>query len=173
MARHRSPSSTAMPVAPDALPRCPRHLSDRARTEWRRIATPLYRMGVLSVTDRAALAAYCQAWARWVEAEENLAKGPPLVRTPSGYVQQSPWLTVANKQLEVMARFMAELGLSPSARARLRLPESGADADMKIEFITIIGAEDGTEKNLDGKQVEGAAAGDETPMRVLPNSDRR
>ena len=58
VARRRSSASAEdMPVAPDALPRCPAHLSDVARKEWRRIATPLYRMGVLSVTDRAALAA--------------------------------------------------------------------------------------------------------------------
>jgi P27 family predicted phage terminase small subunit len=93
-----------MPVAPDALSRCLSHLLEVARKEWRRLATPLYRMGVLSVTDRAALAAYCVAWSHWVEAEEHLAKGPPLIKTPSGYVQQSPWLSIANKQLEIMAR---------------------------------------------------------------------
>ena len=32
--------------------------------------------------DRAALAAYCQAWGRWVEAEERLRETPPLVKTP-------------------------------------------------------------------------------------------
>nr|WP_296430300.1 phage terminase small subunit P27 family [Roseovarius sp. BRH_c41] len=106
-------------------------------------------MGVLSVTDRAALAAYCQAWARWVEAEEHLAKGPALIKTPSGYVQQSPWLTVANKQLEIMGRFMAELGLSPSARARLRLPEGGADDSTSIKIITLIAAENEGESKTD------------------------
>lgn len=160
IARHRSPSAKEIPVAPDALPRCPNHLSDRARKEWRRLATPLYRMGVLSVTDRAALAAYCQAWARWVEAEEHLAKGPPLIRTPSGYVQQSPWLAVANKQLEIMGRFMAELGLSPSARARLRLPEAGTASAPKIEFITLIGAEEKDEADRDVSSVQVGVSGD-------------
>lgn len=153
VARHRSPDTRDMPVAPDALPRCPAHLTDVARKEWRRIATPLYRMGVLSVTDRAALAAYCQAWARWVEAEEHLAKGPPLIKTPSGYVQQSPWLTVANKQLDIMSRFMAELGLSPSARARLRVPAGMASHDpvTKIQFVTVYRDDDGNlqERPLD------------------------
>lgn len=129
-----------MPVAPDAMPRCPPHLNAVARKEWRRLATPLFEMGVLSVTDRAALAGYCAAWARWVEAEEHLAKGPPLLKTPSGYVQQSPWLGIANKQLEIMARFMAELGLTPSARARLRLPGSatgeGAVSTLQVVMMS-------------------------------------
>ena len=108
------------PVPPKALPRCPDHLCDVARREWRRLATPLHRMGVLTVVDRAAFAAYCQAYGRWVEAERKLKETPLLLKTPSGYIQQSPWLSVSNKQLELMGRYMVELGLTPSARTRLK-----------------------------------------------------
>ena len=76
-------------------------------------------MGVLTTMDRAALAAYCQAYGRWVEAEERLRETPMLFKTPSGYVQQSPWLGIANKQLEIMGRYMVELGMTPAARSRL------------------------------------------------------
>jgi len=54
-----------------------------------------------------------------VEAEQRLKETPPILRMPSGYIQQSPWLTIANKERELMARYMAELGLTPSARSRL------------------------------------------------------
>jgi P27 family predicted phage terminase small subunit len=101
------------------LPTCPPHLNPAAAAEWRRIAKALQRAGVLTTFDRAALAAYCQAWGRWVEAEERLRETPPLVKTPSGYVQQSPWLTIAHKQLELMGRYMVELGLTPAARSRV------------------------------------------------------
>ena len=107
------------PVPPDALPRCPAHLAPVARAEWRRVARTLHTMGVLTTIDRAALAAYCQAYARWVEAEEKLKETPPLLKTPSGYVQQSPWLGIANKQLELMGRYMYELGMTPAARSRV------------------------------------------------------
>jgi P27 family predicted phage terminase small subunit len=100
------------------LPTCPAHLNAAATAEWRRIAKALQRAGVFTTFDRAALAAYCQAWGRWVEAEERLRETPPLVRTPNGHVQQSPWLTIANKQLELMGRYMVELGLTPAARSR-------------------------------------------------------
>lgn len=105
------------------------------------------------MTDRAALAAHCQAWARWVETAEHLAKGPPLIKTPSGYVQQSPWLTIANEQLELMSRFMAELGLSPSVRARLRLPETnGAGQQPVIIFRTIYEDKDGVARLQYGRR---------------------
>ena len=53
------------------------------------------------------------------EAELKLAETPAILRMPSGYIQQSPWLTIANKQLELMARYMTELGLTPASRSRL------------------------------------------------------
>jgi P27 family predicted phage terminase small subunit len=135
-------------VPPDALPRCPAHLSDVARKEWRRLARPLYEMGVLSITDRAALAAYCQAYARWVEAEQKLKETPLLLKTPSGYVQQSPWLSISNKQLELMGRYMAELGLTPSARSRVRRsPDEAVHEPIKVVFRTVYDAKDETQKD--------------------------
>jgi hypothetical protein len=53
------------------------------------------------------------------ETEERLAETPMLVRTPSGYVQQSPRLGIINKQLELMGRYMTELGLTPASRSRV------------------------------------------------------
>ena len=122
----------AEPTAPDALPRCPEHLAPVAKAEWRRVARTLHGMGVLTTIDRAALAAYCQAYARWVEAEHRLRETPPLVKTPSGYVQQSPWLAIANKQLELMGRYMTELGMTPASRSRV----AGLDPRMQVPEIS-------------------------------------
>ncbi len=67
-----------------------------------------------------------------------------LLKTPSGYVQQSPWLSVANKQLEVMGRYMSELGLTPASRARLDISqESSSDRVTTIEFVTVYTDKDG------------------------------
>ena len=111
------------PVPPQELPDCPAHLNAEAREEWHRLAEMLYRIGVLTIVDRAVLAAYCQSWGRWVEAEEKLKTTPMLLKTATGYVQQSPWLSIANKQLELMGRFMTELGLTPAARSRIKTAE--------------------------------------------------
>ena len=71
-------------------------------------------MGVLTIFDRAALAAYCQAYGPWAEAEERLRETPMIFKTPSGYVQQSPWLGIVHKQLELMGRYMTKLGMTPA-----------------------------------------------------------
>ncbi len=127
-----------------ALPRCPAHLSAAARREWRRLASPLHDAGLLTVADRGALAAYCQTYARWVEAEERLKETPALIKAPSGYPQQSPWLSIANKQLELMGRYMAELGLTPSARSRLPGTQDAGNMPTVIEFVSVYEHADGS-----------------------------
>lgn len=121
----KRPINGREPQPPASQPSCPAHLSPTAKAEWKRLAQTLNRIGVLTQIDRAALAAYCQAYGRWVEAEKKLKETPVLLKTPAGYVQQSPWLTVSNKQMELMAKYMAELGLTPSSRTRLAVQMPG------------------------------------------------
>jgi P27 family predicted phage terminase small subunit len=100
-------------------PTCPSHLCPSAKAEWKRLASQLVILRILTDLDRAALAAYCQAYGRWVEAERKLTETPMLLKMPSGYVQQNPWLTIANKQLELMHKYLSEFGLSPVSRSRV------------------------------------------------------
>lgn len=144
----------AEPVPPEGLPDCPEHLSEIARDEWMRIAGDLHAMGVLTTVDRAALAAYCQCYGRWVEAEGKLREGPAMIRTPSGYVQQNPWLPVANKQLELMGRYMAELGITPAARSRVRaLIEEANPPDLPPTIKVVFQSSDGICRDTDGNVV--------------------
>ena len=72
------------------------------------------------------------------------------IACPSGYFQQNPWLTIANKQLELMQKFMAELGLTPVARTRVHaVPpnqpkpwEFGLAPGERSKFEGLIGARD-------------------------------
>lgn len=145
----------AEPQPPTAKPTCPRHLGAIARTEWQRLAGVLHRMGVLTQVDRAALAAYCACYGRWVEAERRLAETPALIRTPSGHVQQSPWLSIANRQMELMGRYMAELGLTPASRSRVAAYSEVAASDRvdKIQFVVVYEGRNGElyEAPLHGK----------------------
>lgn len=109
-----------------SIPTCPAHLSPTAKAEWKRLAQEMHRLGIISQLDRAALAAYCQAYGRWVEAERKLKETPTLIKLPSGYIQPSPWLGIANKSQELMHKFLGELGLSPVSRSRVhKLPSLG------------------------------------------------
>jgi P27 family predicted phage terminase small subunit len=139
----------AEPQPPKDLPDCPPHLSEVARAEWDRVAETLHDIGVLTTVDRAALAAYCQAYGRWVEAEEQMRKTPAMLKTPSGYVQQSPWLSVANKQLELMGRFAIELGMTPASRTRVATLLKD-EQDEPLEVLIRIVSPDGTVRDREG-----------------------
>lgn len=60
----------------------------------------LYRMGVLTVVDRAALAAYCIAWAVMVQATEKLETQDLVIQTTFNNLVQNPWLQVRNRAME-------------------------------------------------------------------------
>lgn len=121
-------------------PTCPSHLCPPAKAEWKRLATQLTVLRILTELDRAALAAYCQAYGRWVEAERKLHETPMLLKLPSGYVQQNPWLTIANKQLELMHKYLTEFGLSPVARSRVSLAGAGSKPWTGGKFAGLLGA---------------------------------
>lgn len=108
------------PDVPTGIPEKPAHLSEAAAKEWDIVAPQLHDAGLLSPIDRAVLAAYCQAFGRWAEAEEALKTHGPLVKSPSGFPMVSPYLTVANKAFEQMAKMAVEFGMSPSSRSRVK-----------------------------------------------------
>jgi P27 family predicted phage terminase small subunit len=117
----KRPLNPCEPRVAKKTPTCPAHLCPPAKAEWKRLAAQLAVLSVLTELDRAALAAYCQAYGRWVEAERKLHETPMLIKLPSGFVQQNPWLTIANKQLELMHKFLTEFGLSPVSRSRVSI----------------------------------------------------
>lgn len=107
------------------LPMPPEFMNDDARLEWERIAPEVYHLGLLTVADVQTLAAYCQAFGRWMQAERALAKMKDqptnglMMRTTSGNWIQNPLVGTANKAARDMMRYASEFGLTPAARARL------------------------------------------------------
>ncbi|TWU03061.1 Phage terminase, small subunit [Symmachiella macrocystis] len=116
----KRPLNAREPHAKPEVPDCPEHLDDIARAEWFRTAKVLIDMGLLTLADRSALAAYCVAYSRWVHAEEQVKKYGTIVKSPAkGFPMKSPYLTVADQAMEAMRKLMVEFGLTPSSRSRI------------------------------------------------------
>lgn len=111
------------PPADTGLPSCPAHVQNEARREWRRISRHLANIGLLTKIDRAALAAYCVAYGRWSDAEMQVTRLGAVVKTVNGNLIQNPYLAVANRSMEQMARLAAEFGMTPSSRSRVQVAE--------------------------------------------------
>jgi P27 family predicted phage terminase small subunit len=118
------------------LPSPPAHLSKEAKKEWRRSGRFLLEMGLISELDRAAFAAFCAVWGRWVEAEVALNTHGVLIKSPSGYPMQSPYLAVANRALDQMRSLLAEFGMSPASRSRVTAAPPAAEEDPFEAFLS-------------------------------------
>ena len=133
------PLNTKEPKPEKKAPRCPSWLEDEAKKEWKRMAKVLEQMGLLTEMDMAAFAGYCQSYARWKEAEEFIEKHGTIVKTPSGYWQQVPQVSIAQQNLKTMLKFCSEFGLTPSSRSRMIAGEAKeADVD-EMEFLLMTG----------------------------------
>ena len=120
------------PVPTMLRPDAPAFLSPDAAEEWVRISDDLARMGLLSGLDRGGLAAVCQAWGRWLQAERALARMKNeadglIIKTKSGNMIQNPLVGVANKAMSDYMRYAAEFGMTPSARTRISVGDGVGD----------------------------------------------
>jgi P27 family predicted phage terminase small subunit len=116
-------------------PKCPAWLDNEAKKEWRRMSKQLNALGILTEIDMAAFAGYCQAFARWKEAEEFITKHGTIVKAPSGYWQQVPQVSIAQTYLKIMNKFCEEFGLTPSARSRITAGSGNTSSDDPMEEI--------------------------------------
>ena len=112
---------------PAQVPEPPPILKGQALKEWQRISIELEKLGLITELDMAALASYCQCYARWLEAEEMIAKVGMVVMSPANFPIQSPYLAIANRAMEQMRAYLIEFGMTPAARARV-----GASAQLPL-----------------------------------------
>ncbi len=103
--------AAAPPRAPrrKAAPKPPAHLNEAAKAEWKRVIKALD----VTTLDVAALAIYCQAYARWADAELRIAQTGTLITTKEG-LAPNPYVKIAldaSRQVERLVRIMG-LGIA-------------------------------------------------------------
>jgi P27 family predicted phage terminase small subunit len=124
-------------------PPMPKGLSQAAADEWRSIVPELRQMGVLTKVDGKALAAYCHAFARWMEAEAEIRRLGIVVMEPIFGVgerflgcryKKNPAVTISETAMKIMKAFLVEFGMTPSSRSRVRI-EKPPEADPFDKFL--------------------------------------
>ena len=119
----RRPLNDKEPQPEVLIPKAPEHLTETAKNEWDRISKELFILGIISEMDRTALAAYCQLYSRWKEAEEAIEREGMVVETTNGNIIQSPLVSIANRALELMKQYLVEFGMTPSSRTRVKVTD--------------------------------------------------
>jgi P27 family predicted phage terminase small subunit len=131
-------------------PVCPDWLTTSAKEEWKRVTCELAALDMLRSVDSSALAAYCQSYARWKQAEQQIDKDGQTVDEPivnkSGDVvgyktKRHPATTISKDALASMLRASALFGFDPSSRSRLSVGEQNV-SDPFEDFMRGIGADE-------------------------------
>lgn len=131
------------PPVPKHMPDPPEFLTSLAKEEWWKIGDELHRLGVLTVVDLKPLAAYCQAFGHWHDAETALSKMAErdpqtnaIIIKGSHGPQLNPLLKAAATAARDMVKYAAEFGLTPVARARLAA--AAADDTYEHKFTGLL-----------------------------------
>lgn len=135
--KRRPTPNEAKPAKVDRVPKPPEFLCEDAKREWNRVAHQLSELGLLTELDVSVLAAYCQAFGRWIAAEKGIRKlqryaggGTGLTaETSNGNIIQHPLVGISRRAAHDMLRFAAEFGMTPSARSRIDTERAALDAD--------------------------------------------
>lgn len=120
-----NPGHRAIRVEPTftGTPKCPTWLSTEAKKEWKRITGVLADLDLLRAVDTAVLASYCVAFARWQQAEQQVATEGTVLRITGSTGQEKivkhPALLVSDQSQKQMFRACSLLGFSPADRTRV------------------------------------------------------
>lgn len=109
---------------------CPEHLTAAAAAVWRQYVPAIIESGILLRVDGPILESFCtyrSLWLGYLQALESQAIGS---------MEYSRVAQLANGAHVQLLKTVAELGLSPNARARLKLDSAEAVQNDLEEFIT-------------------------------------
>jgi P27 family predicted phage terminase small subunit len=121
-------------------PSAPAHVSDKARETWGYVSALLDGMGVLTKVDAVALEMLCEAYADYLTSRAELeAFGSNYYETVNqtgGVMHRAhPAVAVMRDADRRIKAWLAEFGMTPSARTRVRA-DGEQEADPADSYFT-------------------------------------
>ncbi len=113
----------------------PGWLDDIGLAAWKTYAPMLCARGVLTAADLHNLEAFCAAYSRWRRGEEEVMRMGITVINDNGDVKKNPAATIVNEALRQMATFGSLLGIDPSSRTRIVVPDRSRRENPFIKLL--------------------------------------
>jgi P27 family predicted phage terminase small subunit len=141
-ARKDEPQPVGTPVKPSFI-------KGKAKKKWQELLEELTRLGVVGSADSTTLARYCQLWEIYqqliTEVGEEGFVTTSINKKGDEYVSQNPKVNAFIKIAGLLARLEDCFGLSPAARAGLKVngkapEESDLEKLMRERGIKVSGA---------------------------------
>ena len=115
-------------------PEPPDYLCEIALEEWNRIVPELLKLKLVSEIDRTGVILYCESYARWVTAIQDIKTLGTVVLTGSGTLMKNPAVNVANESLDAIRKMLVEYGMTPASRSKVSTPGKTKEKDGWEDF---------------------------------------
>ncbi len=132
----RRPLNDSEPEPKPGRPECPPEFEGLALEAWDWLCETLDAMGLLVKSDVALMALYCDAWADFWKAREEVEDGGLTLTGTKGGDYVNPAYNVKTIAKNQLAKYAVELGLSHPSRTRLHAaPDKKPAGDPKGKFF--------------------------------------
>jgi len=105
------------------MPRPPQELGEDGKKLWRKIKRHLEGAGIAGAQFAEILALCCQAHQNIIDAEAEIKAKGMTFTTSTGYVAPRPEVKMRDTAMRLKAKFLAEMGLTQSAKGRIIIPK--------------------------------------------------
>lgn len=129
---------------PDAEPepetgaQMPLGLSAEAQEQWPAVSKMLEEAGVLTKMDALALGLYCETYAQWRFATDQVASRPIVKR--KGIPHRSPYFPLVKETQDRLLKIMVEFGMTPASRSKVSVSKRPGGAKSANRFALIHGS---------------------------------
>jgi len=128
----RPSRAAGVPGFAGGRPAMPKHLSEVARQEWRRLLRELIKRGTSTRIDGSILELYCETYARWrackTEIGDNFFVDIPVTDSNGQIVYKrgaNPAVATLEKCESLMRQLLTQLGATPASRAVKQMTQEG------------------------------------------------
>lgn len=105
--------------APAVVPDIPQGLSEIEQKTWNELLAEAPEQ-VKQELNKIIFEALVRATIQFRDASANVTKYGAVIKSPSGYPIQSPYVSIQNKQAALIRQLSAELGLTLASRLRAK-----------------------------------------------------
>lgn len=121
---------------PAGIPEPPVWFSDEELEKWDALVGVLSKTkGLLTQNDGDALAMMCEAWCDFLHARKEIERDGATCFGEKGGAYLHPAVNRKNAAIARLTKLMDSFGMSPSARASVKVAASTADGNSKKKFF--------------------------------------
>lgn len=122
---------------PETGAEMPPGLSEEAQAQWPTVSKMLEEAGVLTQMDALALGLYCETYAQWRFATDQVASRPIVKR--KGIPHRSPYFPLVKETQDRLLKIMVEFGMTPASRSKVTVSKRAGSAKKANRFALIHG----------------------------------